>query len=319
MIEALILSPFPPECVENFGELTGYHFTYGGDHPTAEQLETAEVILGQPGWKQLEQAKHLNWVQLGYAGVDSYAKGNFPAHVTLTNATGAFGKCIGEYVLTMVLMLYKRMPQYMAQQNGQVWQDAGAELTPSGKRLLILGAGDIGTWVARLFRPLGCHIVGVRRVERDCPPEFDEMTTLARLEEELPLADIVVGALPSTPATARLLNRQRLALFKSTAVLVNVGRGDLVDCAALADLLNQGKLFGAALDVTSPEPLPQGHPLWTAPNTIVTPHVTGGSFGHLPETTQLIYRICRENLERYQRGEALRNRVDLSIGYRETQ
>jgi phosphoglycerate dehydrogenase-like enzyme len=102
-------------------------------------------------------------------------------------------------------------------------------------------------------------------------------------------------------------------------VLVNVGRGDLVDCAALAEQLNGGNLFGAALDVTSPEPLPQEHPLWTAPNAIVTPHVTGGSFGHLPETTQLIYDICRENLERYQKGMPLKNRVNLSIGYRETQ
>jgi phosphoglycerate dehydrogenase-like enzyme len=318
MIPALVLSPFTQQGAERLGAVSGYQILYGGSNPTEEQLEEAEVILGQPSWKQLSQAKNLKWVQIAYAGVDGYARelARFPQGVTLTNVTGAFGDCIGEYVLTMVMMLMKRMPQYAVQQQAQLWQDAGAEQSPAGKTLLILGAGDIGSATARLFRPFGCRIVGVRRVPRQCPPEFDEMHTLEEVEQLLPQADILVSALPSTPATRGLLHEKRLGLLKPSAVLVNVGRGDLIDCAALARQLEEGKLFGAALDVTSPEPLPQDHPLWHAPNTIITPHITGSSFGHLPETTEKIYKICLQNMARYRDGQPLNNVVDLTVGYR---
>jgi phosphoglycerate dehydrogenase-like enzyme len=142
------------------------------------------------------------------------------------------------------------------------------------------------------------------------------MHTLEEVEQLLPQADILVSALPSTPATRGLLHEKRLGLLKPSAVLVNVGRGDLIDCAALARQLEEGKLFGAALDVTSPEPLPQDHPLWHAPNTIITPHITGSSFGHLPETTEKIYKICLQNMARYRDGQPLNNVVDLTVGYR---
>ena len=124
--------------------------------------------------------------------------------------------------------------------------------------------------------------------------------------------------LPGTKETAGLLDERRLRLMKKTAVLVNAGRGSLIDTAALEKVMAEGHLFGAALDVTAPEPLPESSPLWDMDNVIITPHVAGIGFGHLPETESKIADICCENLARYVRGEALINLVDRATGYRET-
>ena len=128
-------------------------------------------------------------------------------------------------------------------------------------------------------------------------------------EALLPAADFVLGAMPQSPETAGWLRAERLALLPQDAVVVNVGRGSFLDADALARELQSGHLFGAGLDVTDPEPLPAAHPLWSLPNCILTPHVAGVSFGHLPQTEERIWRICAENLERYAAGEPLRNLV----------
>ncbi len=318
LIEALLMAPFGEEDMAWASAVPGYRFTFGGREPTEAQLASAEVILGQPSLEQLNRAGRLNWLQAAYAGMDGYAGGGFPAGVTLTNVTGAFGRSISEFVLAMVLTLYKKLHLYRDHQRICLWQDERRQESPEGKNLLILGAGDIGCAVARMFRPFHCHIVGVRRVPRALPPEFDEMLTLDELEPALRQADIVVGALPSTPATVGLLDRRRLNLLKPSAIVVNVGRGSLIDCDALAEKLAAGELSGAALDVTEPEPLPVDHPLWRCENALITPHTTGGSFGRLRDTTEKIIAICRENLERYREGKPLKNLVDLSIGYRKT-
>ncbi len=318
MIEGLIMAPFEEADLAWASAVPGYHFTYADWEPAEEQLAAAEVILGQPSLEQLNRAKNLKWLQGTFAGVDYYAKGGFPVGVTMTNVSGAFGQSISEFVLAMVLILYKKLHLYRDNQRAGLWQDEGWQETPEGKNLLILGAGDIGCAVARVFRPFGCHITGVRRVPRAAPPEFDEMITLEGLDATLGQSDIVVGALPNTPATVGLLGRRRLNLLKRSAIVVNVGRGNLIDCDALAEKLAAGELSGAALDVTDPEPLPADHPLWRCKNALITPHITGGSFGHLQETTERIYAICRENLERYREGMPLKNPVDLSIGYRST-
>lgn len=319
MIHALITAPFPPEALPRLSSIEGVEVKYIPS-PTDEDAAWADFILGGPSMHVLHQANRLKVLQLHYAGVDALMKRtDFPQGVTLCNATGAFGQSISEYVMTMVLALYKQMGLYRDNQNRHIWQDMGRQDSPVGKTLLILGAGNIGTSVAKLFRPFGCKLIGMRRVPRECPEEFDRIITLEELDEFLPLADIVVGALPSTPATRKLLNRQRLVLLKSSAILINVGRGDLVDCEALAELLKNGGIRGAALDVTDPEPLPQDHPLWGCKNAILTPHITGGSFGHLTATEDFIYDLCRDNLERFRDGRPLRNVVDFSTGYKKTE
>ena len=319
MINVLITYPFQAEHMVHFPPMEGMNL-YFSREPAAEEAAAAEVIVGWPPMEVIAEAKRLKFLQAVYAGMDSLlADPRFPKDIILCNASGAFGTAISEYVLTMVLMLYKHMGLYRDNQNQHLWQDEGRQESPVGKTLLILGAGDIGTAAARLFRPFGCRIIGMRRVARACPPEFDEIITQAGLDAALPRADIVVGALPNTPSTANLLSRERLALLKPTAVVINVGRGSLIDCEALAEALQSGRLLGAGLDVTDPEPLPAEHPLWSCRNALITPHITGGSFGHLKATEDYIYDLCRDNLARYRDGKPLRNVVDPRTGYRTTQ
>ena len=136
---------------------------------------------------------------------------------------------------------------------------------------------------------------------------------MEELDSLLPRADVVALSLPGNPSTYHTLNRERIPLLSPNAIVLNVGRGTAVDTDALSDALYAGKIAGAALDVTDPEPLPADHPLWKAPNAIITPHISGGYA--LPETLQQIAEIFAENLKRFQAGEPLRNVVDLETGY----
>lgn len=286
--------------------------------PSAEMLAETDIILGNPKEEWIIGAENLKWVQLPFAGSDNYAR--MPVFrekdILLTNLSGAFGQSISEVVLGDVLSLYKHLPLYRDHQRDHVWMDEGWQESPVGKKLLILGAGNIGQETAKLFRPFGCEITGLWRRQREIPENFDRMITMDALEAELARADIVVAALPESPETHKLLNRERLNLMKKTAVLVNVGRGGLIDHMALAEKLQKGELRGAALDVTDPEPLPTDHPLWDCKNALITPHISGGSFGHLIATEERLFDICRTNLKRYLEDAPLMNRVDLETGYR---
>ena len=289
------------------------------ENPTEEELAAAEVIVGFPPVPRLSSAKNLRWLQIPWSGADGYADHpDFPAHVILTNATGAFGRPIAEYAFGAVFTLMRRFHQYRDCQKEAKWQRQGDELSPTGKHVLILGAGDIGTNAARLFKMMDCRITGVRRVVRNVPQEFDAMITLEQVDEYLPEADIGICGMPHTPLTQGFFTKARFEKMKSTAIFVNVGRGTLVDHEALAEVLNEGKIYGAALDVTNPEPLPENHPLWKCRNVLITPHVSGQTFAGLKDKEDFFFRMCRENLEAYRDGKPLQNRVDLKTGYRVT-
>ena len=174
--------------------------------------------------------------------------------------------------------------------------------------------GDIGGEFAKRVKALGAYVIGVRRTDTRCPDYADEVHLTADLDVLLPRADVVAIAMPGTRETAHLMDRRRIGLMKEGAVLLNVGRGAIVDTEALCDALESGHLLGAGLDVTDPEPLPQGHRLWEIPSAVVTPHISG--FFHLQETLERIIRISAENLKAYRCSEPLRNLVDFSTGYR---
>ena len=316
-IPLLITGGMPEYLLENI--LTDGYDMRHIENPTDEELAAAEVIVGFPPVPRLSAAANLKWLQIPWSGADGYADHpDFPGHVVLTNATGAFGRPIAEYAFAAVFSLMRRFHQYRDCQKEALWQRQGDEMSPTGKHVLILGAGDIGTNVARLFKMMDCRITGVRRVVRDIPKEFDEMITLEQVDQILPEADIVICCMPHTPLTQGFMNRRRLELMKSTAIFVNVGRGTLVDHEALSDVLNAGKIYGAALDVTCPEPLPQEHPLWKCRNVIITPHVSGQTFAGLSDKADYFFQVCRQNLENYRDGKPLANQVDLKTGYRVT-
>lgn len=276
----------------------------------SEVIASANIIIGQPDISDLYAAPALEWIQMCWAGTDKYTNAvGFPKHITLTNASGAFGSVIAEHVFAGILSLYRRLPSYHVQQKKRIWGDCGTEKTIEGSRVLIIGTGDIGSNLAQRFRAFGAHIVGIRRNTSKPAAGFHEIVSPDHLEQQLPLADIVIGCVPGTSETAQLLQKNRLLMLKPDAVLVNVGRGSLIATDDLAEIMIQGHLFGAVLDVTDPEPLPSDHPLWGLDNVILTPHVSGVSFGHSLRTENKIFEICCDNLRRYINGQPLRNEI----------
>ncbi len=319
-INLLITLPFRAEHAGRLYNTEKYNAVYSAC-PSDSELAAAEVIIGMPKAPQLAKAKSLKWVQISSAGNDEYVNmPEFPKNAVLTNLSGAFGRSMSEFALTMTLCLYKHMHLYRDNQNIPVWRDEGRQLSPRGKKVLLLGAGNIAGETAELFKAFDCEITALRRHAKIKPAfPFDRFISISELEAELAKADIVICALPNTPETRGLLNRERLMLLKSSAVLINLGRGTLIDTDALADILAEGRILGAAVDVTYPEPLPLEHPLWKCKNAIITPHITGGSLGHLDETEKRLFDICSENLLRYAEGGQLLNVVDFEAGYRETE
>ncbi|MCR4894071.1 MAG: D-2-hydroxyacid dehydrogenase [Eubacteriales bacterium] len=317
MIKAVLVRGFTEEHLPMFSDIEGYEFSVAGREVT-DFVREAEVILGSPTDAQMKAAVKARWIQISSSGAAQYldpARG-LREDVTLTTNSGAFGQSISEYVLTMVLALYKKLQLYRDNQNECLWKDWGVQETPCGKELLILGAGNIGENVARLFAPFGCRITGFRRNASEPVPGFDRIIGSDGLDDAMRDADIIVGCLPGTPETYKLLSRERLSMLKSSAVVINVGRGSLIDSDALADMLEEGKLAGAGLDVTDPEPLTSDHRLWRCRNCIITPHISGSSFGHLKATELKMYGIFRDNLVRYRDGMPLLNVFDRSTGYR---
>ncbi len=297
-------------------EFPNYEFVFCNKEELKNNIENANIIIGQPTVDEIIAAPNLEWVQLGIAGADRYVSNpDFPKHVQLTNVTGAFGLSISEYLLSMVLSLYKRMHLYRDQQMDGVWLDRGKEKTLFRKNVLIVGTGDIGSSFAKLLVPFQTNTIGVRRTDGEKLPYFNEVYTTDDLDRLLPEADVVALCLPSTPKTKGLFNKERLLRMKKDSVLLNVGRGDTVVLKDLTEVLQAGHLDGAALDVLETEPLPAEHPLWKMENVIITPHISGGSFNHLDETYDMIIDICMDNLRRYESGGKLKNKIDFTTGY----
>ena len=213
----------------------------------------------------------------------------------------------------MLFELQKNLNLYSRNQREHVWKSEGHVRIIEGSRVLVIGLGDIGTAFAQKMKGLGCRTVGIKRREARKPEGVDDLYTLERLERQLPLADIVALCLPGNQDTRHMLNEERIGMLKKNAVVLNVGRGMTLDTEALTRALKEGRIAGACLDVTDPEPLPSDHPLWDMENVILTPHVSGGFT--LPETLEKILNICIENLECYLVKRPLRNVVDRKTGY----
>ena len=286
-----------------------------GQPVTQEDVDWAQVILGNVPAAMLHGSPALEWLQTNSAGVEAYIQpGVLAGDTLLTNATGAYGLAIAEHMLGMLLELFKKLELYRDAQKSGAWQSQGAVKAVYGSTVLVLGMGDIGGEFAARCKALGAKVIGVRRSPRPCPEYADEVHLLEDLDSLLPQADVVAITLPGTDATRGLMSRERLAKMKEGAVLLNVGRGFIVDTEALCDALERGHLSGAGVDVTDPEPLPPTHRLWNIPTAVVTPHSSG--FYHLRETHERIVGIFLENLRHFQAGEPLRNLVDFATGYR---
>jgi phosphoglycerate dehydrogenase-like enzyme len=276
-------------------------------------IEHAEVVIWQDHTGSglaaaLQRGRQVRWVQLGSVGVDwLFERSIFSDRYVWTCAKGdVFADSVAEMALLLLLSGFREMRRYVGAVN---WLPvAGRPL--SGARVCIVGGGGIGASLAAKLQPFDATVTIVRRTVAPVPGAAT-VRPPSELLDAVRDADAVVLAVPLTDATRGMVDRTVLAAMKSGAWLVNVARGKLVDTAALLEALESGHLGGAGLDVTDPEPLPEGHPLWSHPRVIITPHVSvndallGSLFG----------RRVQENLQRWASSQPLLGRVDPSAGY----
>lgn len=285
------------------------------DDVALADIQDCEILFGMFPPELLAQCPKLRWLQCSFAGVDKYTKpGTFAStDVVLTNASGAYGITIAEHMICVLLMMMRRMPEYQALIAGRGWKILGDIRSIYDSTVTIVGMGDIGSNFGRRLKAMGATVRGVRRTAQPTPDWCDEAYTIDRLCEAVKGADVVAFCLPGTGSTRNMLSRQVLEAMDQDTYVINVGRGTAVDQQALYDALKSGKLAGAALDVADPEPLPQDHFLWDAPNLLLTPHVSGNM--SLAKTCQLVIDIFLRNLEHWTKDEALEHVVDIGQGY----
>jgi phosphoglycerate dehydrogenase-like enzyme len=274
---------------------------WDGLGPTPAGAERVEILVprymsGPPPGDALAPFPRLRVIQLLSAGYETWQP-LVPEGVALCNGRGIHGASTAELAVGGIIALLRQLPRYYEQQRAGRWEKHAPDGL-DGKRVLVLGAGDIGERVGAAVTALGAEATLVARTAREGIRTMDEVPAL------LPTQDIVVVALPYSPATHRLIDAAFLARLPDGACVVNVARGAIVDTDALLAELTAGRL-SAFLDVTDPEPLPDGHPLWTAPNLLITPHVGGGTSGWMERAGRLVH----SQIERYLAGQPLANVV----------
>ena len=265
---------------------------------SADEVEVLVMPFGVPGSRLplLATLPSLRLIQLMSAGAERVIP-HVPAGVTLCNARGAPDPAVAEWIAAVILAQVRSLPALTAAQQRGTWEftETGSL---AGQTVLIVGYGSIGEATERVLTPFGVTIERVARRARPGVASLDDLPAL------LPRADIVILLVPVTPATVALADARFLGLMRDGALLVNAARGPIVDTAALLAELQSGRLR-AALDVTEPEPLPAGHPLWSAPGLLLTPHLAGATTQTMPRAMAIV----RDQLARYAAGDPLRNVV----------
>jgi phosphoglycerate dehydrogenase-like enzyme len=283
--------------------------------PTAD-LAQVDAILGFCSSDLMAAGSAIRWVHSLSAGVEDCV--SIPAfrerNILLTNAQRITGPVISEHVIAMMLALTRGLDLHMAAQHEQSWGGGSMSRRPvtiSGKTLLVVGLGGIGTDVAQRAHALGMKVIATRNSKREGPPFVSYVGLSDELHKLAREADVVVNTAPLTKETTGLFDAAFFSNMKPTAYFINVARGASVDTPALVDALNKRQIAGAGLDVTEPEPLPASHPLWKAPNVIITPHVSNDSELGI----QVRIDVLKENVRRYIAGDKLLSVVEVRRGY----
>ena len=295
MAPAIHLGPDAPEHLSTAIEAGG---------GTLAPLDEAEAVVwvGQPD-ELPELPPSVKWVQLPSAGIESWIERvRETPGVRFTTAAGAYAGQVAEHALALLLAGIRGINQYA---RAWSWDPHSSDGTLAGSTVAVIGAGGIGSELIRRLEPHDVKILAVTRSGRD------GTIPVERLGEVWAQADHFVIAAPATDGTRQLVGAAELAAMRADAWLVNIARGSLVDTDALVQALRTGAIAGAALDVTDPEPLPDGHPLWELPNVLITPHVATP-----PETERIAFAMrVRENVRRLAAGEQLEGLIDPDGGY----
>jgi phosphoglycerate dehydrogenase-like enzyme len=282
-----------------------------------KEIVDADAIVGGINREQFLSAKKLKWVQITSAGVENYLT-NIPelknSPVTITNMKIVQGVEIADHALALLLGLTRRLDVAIKDRETETWRTLaqyGPPLELQGKTAVIVGVGGIGTQIAVRAKAFGMTVIGVDPKDIPYAPFLDRTVWPDRLDTVLPEADVVFISAPHTPETERMIKAEQFAKMKKGVLFIAVSRGKLYDNMALVEALKSGHVAGAGLDVTEPEPLPKGHPLWKTGRVIITPHIAGRSDGEGPR----YFEIYKDNLIRFAKGEPLRHTVDKQKGY----
>jgi phosphoglycerate dehydrogenase-like enzyme len=284
---------------------------------TVRELVDADILVvagpyypGEVSNAASNAAPKLRWIQTTSIGTDKFEEAGVPGQVAFTSAAGLKGRTVAEHAIALLLAWVHALPQMERARAAGRW--ARDELrsqvsSVEGKTLLLLGYGSIGQEIARKAKAFDVKVVALNRSGAGGPPA-DAVAPIGALSKWLAEADFVICTLPLTAETKHLIGRQELAAMKADALLVNVGRGPVIDQAALAEALRRKEISGACLDVFETEPLPEDDPLWAHRNLILSPHVagTGGPLA------QRFAELVSENLTRFKEGRPLLNEVKLS-------
>ena len=278
----------------------------------------AEVILSWPGHRDLlehiwEDLLRLRWIHCMWAGLDDFF---FPAlresPLPVTNARGVFSESLAEFVMAAVLFFAKDLRRMIRNQAAATWEPFDVEEI-SRQTFGIIGYGSIGAAIARRAKAMGMRVLGLRRGADGSSPDplADEVFSPQGKLEMIRRCDYLALAAPLTPETRGILGAGEIEAMKPHAVVINVGRGSLIDEPALVKALQEGRIRGAALDVFETEPLPPGHPFYRLENVLLSPHCAD----HTPTWLQDAMELFGDNLDRYRKGQPLRNVVDKRRGY----
>jgi len=311
-MNVLCLNPFSEEEKTELKKLEGIEIAFSsyGEDLSPYYAET-EVILGNPSPALLPNFKKLKWLQLESAGNEKYLI--IPKHIQLTNASGVYGIAISEYMLAALLSSEKRLLEYDELQKKHQYTDLGLMNTVYNSTIVCLGLGDIGTNFAKRVKAMGAHVIAVTRNLHECSSYIDEAYTVEDLQEVLPRADVLACALPHTDKTEGLLNYEMLTKCRKDCILINVGRGSLIEEDGLLQAMEEGYFSSVYLDVQRDEPLKADSKLYDKERLHITPHISGKKNAII--TRQLLFQIMKENLIRYRDDLPLDNVVDRTAGY----
>jgi phosphoglycerate dehydrogenase-like enzyme len=308
---------FSERLRRDFSQLEVVHLP-NYDRVTEEIADADIAIAWSLRGEQIKAARRLRWIHSTATAVHHLMTPELLASdIVVTNARDVHGSVVAEHAIALAFALAKRLPQSVRYQQQKhwaqrdLWDEQPRPRELNGATMTIVGLGAIGAPLARLAKSLGMRVVGVREHPERGSEVADAVYGFEKLDEALSAGDFIVLAVPVTPKTRHLMNAERLARLKPDAYLINVGRGVLVDEAALLDALRAKSFGGAALDVTTEEPLPPESPLWEMGNVLITPHIAGLT----EKMWERHYQHYTENLRRFLEGQPLLWVVDKGKGY----
>jgi D-2-hydroxyacid dehydrogenase (NADP+) len=283
-----------------------------------QEIVDADAYIGDITSPQVRAGKNLKWVGVMSAGVERVL---FPrdgtsalrdSNITLTNNKIVQGPEIADHALAMLLMLSRNLYILYKNDQQQLWNSRsfhGIEL--NGKTAVVVGVGGIGTQIAVRANAFGMTVIGVDTEDKPFVPFLKRVVKPDQLDDVLPQADVVFISVPDTPKSHKMMGAHQFDLMKKNSYFIAVSRGGIYDINGLVKALDEKRLAGAGVDVTDPEPLPKGHPLWNFQNVVITPHIAGRS----DQDTVRMVGTVKENIRRFVAGKPLINVVDKQKGY----